>query len=105
MLVSVTDSDHLSTTNGGKIGSAVGADIVFTAADGVTPLSFEIEKYNPSAGQLIAWVAVPSLSPTQNSVIYEYFGNSSATVPPTALSQGTWDQYFVAVWHMAAFGN
>jgi len=36
-----------------------GYDILFTASDGTTKLSHEIETYKTSAGALVAWVKVP----------------------------------------------
>jgi hypothetical protein len=35
-------------------------DILFTAADGTTKLSHEIEQYNETTGELVAWVKVPT---------------------------------------------
>ncbi|MEM2589387.1 MAG: DUF2341 domain-containing protein [Candidatus Bathyarchaeia archaeon] len=52
-----------------------GADILFTDQNQVK-LSHEIEHYDNITGRLIAWVKVPSLSSTVNTVIYMYYGNS-----------------------------
>src|SRR5437016_9531224 len=38
-----------------------GNDIKFLLADGVTQLNHEIESYDPTTGQLVAWVQVPML--------------------------------------------
>jgi hypothetical protein len=40
-----------------------GYDIVFTASDGTTLLSHEIETFDGATGELTAWVKVPNLSP------------------------------------------
>ena len=101
MLVSVTDPDLIYTANGGKVANDRGSDIVFTAIDGVTPLNYEIEYYNPATGQLIAWVKIPSLSATASTVIYEYFGNPSAPAPALSWAQGAWDSNFMGVWHLS----
>ncbi|MFH1225543.1 MAG: DUF2341 domain-containing protein [Candidatus Diapherotrites archaeon] len=53
-----------------------GDDILFTAADGTTKLSHEIEEYNTGGKVLRAWVKVPSLA--SGSVIYMYYGNASS---------------------------
>jgi len=100
VLIGVTDPDLIYTGNGGKVANIRGNDITFTAIDGVTPVNYEIEYYNPSTGQLIAWVKLPSLSPTASTVIYEYFGNPSATAPASSLAQGAWDSNFMGVWHL-----
>jgi len=72
-------------------------DILFTLSDGVTKLNHQIESYNPSTGQLLAWVQIPSLSPTGNPALYIYYGN------PIAANQqnptGVWDSTYSAVWH------
>ncbi|MDH7606648.1 MAG: DUF2341 domain-containing protein [Candidatus Bathyarchaeota archaeon] len=51
-----------------------GDDIVFVDADNVK-LDHQIEFYDSSMGHLIAWVRVPYLSSTANTVIYMYYGN------------------------------
>ena len=74
-----------------------GYDIVFTDLSGTTVLNCERELFNPSTGQLIAWVNIPSL--LDGTVIYMYFGNSSETTDqqnPT----GTWDSHYAGVWHL-----
>ncbi len=48
-----------SVLNGGHVQSAMGFDIAFTAADGVTPLSFQMENYAPLTGEYEAWINIP----------------------------------------------
>jgi hypothetical protein len=73
-----------------------GWDIVFTSSDKKTKLSHEIEKYNSTTGNLVAWVKVPTVSSTSNTYLYMYYGN------PTSSNQqncaGVWSSY-VAVYH------
>ncbi|HUO27854.1 MAG TPA: DUF2341 domain-containing protein, partial [Bryobacteraceae bacterium] len=97
VLVSLTDPGLKSVANGGNVGSSSGNDILFTASDGATKLNHEIESYNPSSGQLIAWVQVPAVSPVSDTVIYIYYGNPSAgnQQNPT----GVWDSNYAGVWH------
>ncbi len=80
-----------------------GLDIVFTAADGSTKLSYEIEEFNSTTGELVAWAEVPSLSSTVNTNLYLYYGN------PTASDQqdinGVWDSNFIGVWHLDESGG
>ena len=98
ILVSVTNINLKSIANGGFVAQANGNDILFASADGVTKLNHEIESYNPVTGQLIAWVRIPSLSATVNTIVYAYLGN------PTAASQqqssGVWSTDYKAVWHL-----
>jgi hypothetical protein len=92
MLVSITDA-NLQTA-----AKADGSDIVFTAGDGVTKVSHEIESYNGATGQLTAWVNVPSVSPSADTVIYLYYGNPSAANQQNAA--GVWDANYKGVWHL-----
>jgi len=74
-----------------------GNELLFTASDGTTKLSHEVELF-ASGGRLDAWVLVPSLSPTADTVIYLYYGNPSA--PDQQDAPSVWDADFVGVWHL-----
>jgi hypothetical protein len=94
LLVSVTDPDLAAGAQ------PSGNDILFTASDGVTKLNHEIESYNPSTGQLIVWVRVPTLSAAFDTLVYMYFSNSAASNqqnPPAV-----WDTNYVAVYHFGS---
>jgi outer membrane protein assembly factor BamB len=77
---------------------ASGNDILFTSADGLTKLNHETETYVGATGQLVAWVKVPSLSTTANTVLYMYYGN--ATAPNQQNAVNVWDANYMAVWHL-----
>jgi biopolymer transport protein ExbB len=79
--------------------SPSGADIVFTDADGMTPLDFEIERFDSSTGRLDAWVRLPLLSSTADTRIYLYYGNPAAPTP--GASSEVWNAQYVGVWHLA----
>jgi hypothetical protein len=74
-----------------------GWDIVFTSSDKKTKLNHEIETYDSTNGRLVAWVEVPALSSTSNTVLFMYYGN------PTSDDQqnvaGVWSGY-QGVWHL-----
>jgi MSHA biogenesis protein MshQ len=89
VLVSVTDLELAAAAN------ADGGDIVFTAGDATTPLDREIESY--AAGTLVAWVKIPSLPATTDTVIYMYYGNPTA---PVATGEAGWTEQFLAVYHL-----
>jgi hypothetical protein len=74
-----------------------GYDFVFTDAAGVK-LSHEIENYNSSTGELVAWVKIPLISSTVDTVIYLYYGNSSAVNQEDTVN--VWDSHYLGVWHM-----
>lgn len=65
-----------------------GADLVFTAADGTTRLDHHVESWDPATGQLAAWVRVPSLGDTADTVVYLYYANPSAVDQQDAV--GVW---------------
>ncbi|MFI5342339.1 MAG: DUF2341 domain-containing protein, partial [Candidatus Methylomirabilales bacterium] len=98
VLISITDAAGLGT-----YAQPSGNDIFFTAADGETKLAHEIEQYTSGTGQLIAWVQVPSLSSTADTVLYMYYGNSTA--PNQQNVTGTWDANFIGVWHLKESGT
>jgi hypothetical protein len=75
-----------------------GYDIVFTDAVG-TPLNHEVEDYDPGSGTLVAWVYVPALSTSVDTVIYMVYGDSGVSAP-TETPSAVWDGNYQAVWHL-----
>ncbi len=96
MLINTVDPDWRDIANGGKMGQSDGGDILFTSSDGTTRLAHEIENYDNVNGQLVAWVNVPSIS--DGTVIYMYYGNSSAADQWDI--ENTWNSNFAMVQHM-----
>jgi hypothetical protein len=81
---------------------ANGNDILFAGADGATKLSHEIETYTSATGALVAWVRVPIVSSSVDTVVYLYYGNAGASNQqnPTAV----WDSHYHGVWHLKENG-
>jgi hypothetical protein len=76
-----------------------GGDVLFMNDAGIsTRLFYDLESYDPSSGTLVAWVNIPSLSSSGDTVFYMYYGN------PDCINQEypekTWDSHYIAVWHM-----
>lgn len=69
------------------------ADIVFTAADGVTELNYEIESLDEGTGAFYAWVSIPSLSATDPTSIYVYYGNPDGSLTPGNNVEDVWTNY------------
>lgn len=92
-----------NTASGGASGSVtVPADLVFcTDKDDPngTKLDFEVEKYDPATGELVAHVRIPSLSSTSDTTIYICYGDSSVTTSQENVT-GVWDANFKGVWHL-----
>jgi hypothetical protein len=101
VLVSLTVADLRTTGNGGDVTDAQGDDIIFTSdAAGSSVLDFEVERYTPTTGEIIAWVEVPSVSNSVNTDIYMFYGNSSVSTTQEDIP-GTWDgNSYVGVYHM-----
>jgi Domain of unknown function (DUF4347)/Concanavalin A-like lectin/glucanases superfamily/Domain of unknown function (DUF2341) len=97
MLLSLTSDANLAAH-----AQASGDDILFTSADGTTKLSHEIEGYTSATGALIAWVKVPILSATVDTVLYIYYGNASASIQQN--STAVWDAHYHGVWHLKENG-
>lgn len=79
-----------------------GDDLLFLADDGSTKLNHEIEVYNGATGALVAWVKVPLLSSTTDTLLYLYYGNATASnqqSPPDV-----WDGEFTGVYHLVGDG-
>jgi len=100
ILVSVTDAALKTVANGGHVANANGYDIGFYSDSGGTiKLKWEVEKYDGTTGQLIAWVKIPSVSSSSDTVFYLIYGDSSINTdqsdPPN-----TWDSNFKAVYHL-----
>jgi hypothetical protein len=98
VLISTTNVELKSTGNGGRVGKSDGTDIVFVDSSG-SKLSHEIEKYDATTGQLVAWVKISSLPTTEDTTIYMYYGNAAATDQQDTTNVWT-GQTYRAVYHM-----
>jgi len=81
---------------------ADGDDIVFVLySDNSTKLNHEIENY--SNGTLWAWVNVPYLSSSDDTILYLYYGNNSCSNQEDVIA--TWNSDYLMVHHMNDAGN
>ena len=72
---------------------------MFTAANGVTRLPYQRQRFVAATGELIAWVEIPTLSSTTPTVIYLYYGNPN--IPDQQDAANTWDAAtYKGVWHL-----
>jgi hypothetical protein len=85
------------TTNG-RITNDNGYDIIFKDTSG-TQLDHEIEDYDGTAGTLVAWVRIPTLSYDTDTVIYMYYGNECISSTQENIT-GVWDSNYKGVWHL-----
>ncbi|HMB01281.1 MAG TPA: DUF2341 domain-containing protein [Spirochaetota bacterium] len=75
---------------------ADGADIRFTAADGVSELYYQPVHY--TNGNLTAWIQLTDLSNSTNTLIYLYFHNSNAAAYNMPVN--IWDNGYLGIWHL-----
>jgi hypothetical protein len=75
-----------------------GDDIAFVLySDNSTQLNHEIELFNGTTGEIVAWVNITSLSSTVDTKIWMYYNNSGASSQENMT--GVWDDNYVGVWH------
>lgn len=100
VLISVTDLDLRTVANGGHVRSASGYDIVFYDSTNTTLLSHEIELngYAAATGVIIMWVKMPSISSTEDTILYMYYGKPDVIVNPSETD--TWNDDYVIIHHM-----
>jgi hypothetical protein len=93
VLISITDSDLKTKAQ------TDGNDILFMDNIGVAQqLNHEIENYDSSTGSLVAWVNIPIVSSTADTIFYMYYGNPNCGNQQHV--ENTWISDFQAVWHM-----
>lgn len=105
LLVSTTDPELRSVSNGGHVASASGDDLLFSSDPaGRNRLDYELEQYNPQTGQMVAWVRVPKLLHATDTVLYMFYGNSAIS-SPQANPGGVWHNGFQSVYHLSNVAN
>ena len=78
--------------------------MIFTSdAAGTHKLNWEVELFD-GAGNFAYWIQIPTLSHTQNTVIYLFYGNANVTKDQSN-QKGTWDSTFSLVYHFSAAGG
>ena len=61
-------------------------------------IHFSAPSTNPETGNLVAWVKIPTLSSTTDTIIYMYYGNAAAGTQENP--NGVWDPGYVMVQHL-----
>ena len=116
VLLSGTWAEFATTTNGGQVQNTVAcgvnsiacpADLIFTSDSGcASPLAgWEIESYTASTGNIIAWVIVPTLSATSDTLIYACAGNAAITTFQGGPAGSAFDSNTKVVYHFDASAN
>jgi outer membrane protein assembly factor BamB len=100
VLISLVDPVLRTVVNGGKVESGSGFDIVFRQGCTTGNLDHEIESYDPLTGTLVAWVRIPLLSASADTVIAMYYGDAAVFTSLENVA-GVWDANFKGVWHLS----
>lgn len=98
MLISVTDNRFKTVANGGHVQNSSGFDVrPFSDTGLTTALTYELERYNASTGEVVMWVKISSLA--VGSIVYLGYGNTTLT---TNGSNGasTFSNNFLHVYHL-----
>ena len=98
VLINITNNNLRTTGNGGHVENSNGYDIIFRDSNG-NKLSYEMEEYNASSGNVIAWVKIPSLSTGSSATIYLHYGSNGNTTSREDKS-GLWGSSYAGVWHL-----
>ena len=93
ILINTIDSDLASKAQ------SDGDDILFIDDSAYSlKLCHEIEKYDGSSGELICWVNISSVSSTEDTIFYMYYGNPNCNSQENP--ECVWDSSFVMVQHL-----
>jgi hypothetical protein len=97
LLVDLADNDLRDKAQ------ADGDDILFTWSNGTTKIPHEIESYSSASGSLTAWVSVPNLTATTDTILYMYYGNPGCGSQQDATR--VWDPNYKVVYHLAEWDD
>lgn len=98
VLVSQTDARFKTIGNGGHVNNSSGFDIrPYSDSDLVNALSYTLERYNASTGEVVMWVKVASLSSSTTPI---YLGYGDTTLNSDGSSSATWSNGFLGVYNL-----
>ena len=100
VLVWFTDATLKTIAYGGHVQRSDGFDVGFFGdALGMTPLKWEIERYTPVTGELVAWVKIPSVASGGDTVFFLRYGDPSITTDQSD-PVNVWTNNFLGVYHL-----
>lgn len=97
VMISLSGQSFLRTNPNGDIFNSNGYDIIFTDGS-YNKLDHQIEYYNGTSGDLIAWVRIPTLSYSSDTEIKMIYGNPQVTADQSVRT--VWDSHYKGVWHL-----
>jgi hypothetical protein len=97
LLVHVTDPELKHVSFGGLVEHMEGFDIAFAGANGAL-LEHQLESYDPSQGELIVWIKIPTLFSSVDTQFDMIYGTPGITTDPSTAN--VWSGGYISVWHM-----
>lgn len=104
VLFKTTDNWLKTRSNGGSLRNSSGYDLVFRNSLYGPNLSHEIQRYNASTGEMIAWIKIPTLKYNEDTELYAVYGNSEISSSQENVSD-VWSNNYEAVWQLKESGN
>src|SRR5262245_3427013 len=96
VLISFTDNRFKTIGNGGHVQSSSGFDI--RPYQGASPLSYNLEFYNGTTGQVVLWAKVPSINSVNDTTLALNYDD--ATLATDGSSSAAWDSSYGRVYHL-----
>ena len=98
VLINLTDNRFKTIANGGHVFNSNGYDIrPYSDTALTTPLTYELERYNASTGEVVMHVKITALSSSTNFTFYLGYGDSSFI---TDGSTNPFDSHYKGVYHL-----
>jgi len=99
-LVNFTDVNLATVANGGKVQNSSGFDIGFYSDNqATTKLSWEMERYTATTGEVVAWVKLPTISSTPPDTVFYVFYDDPTITTDQSDPVGTWSNGYRSVYH------
>lgn len=97
ILVNFTDATFKTVANGGRV-KATNAFTFSSDSAGASLLKWEVDRYDATTGEIVAWVKIASVSSSSDTVFYIRYGGTITTDQSDAAN--VWTNNFRAVWHL-----
>lgn len=96
---------NADTTGGADNTATVPADLAFYDDTSLTTqYDHEVEKYDATTGEFIAWVRVPTLKYNVDTVFYMFYGDAAVTTSQENIN-GTWNANYTSVYHLQTLSD
>lgn len=106
VMVHQTVTSWKTIGNGGHVQSGSGFDLIFSANnDGSSPYTWEMLSYNAATGEIIAFVLIPTLGHSADTVFYACYGNNAISTFQGGALGAAWNASYLQVYHLQEASN